>query len=435
MTTSAPERIAFFVSSHGFGHASRACAVMQALREQRPAVELRVYTETPEWFFRDSVGDVHYRHLRTDVGLVQRSPLLEDIPATIEELARFMPFRPAVVDSLAAEIADCELVVCDVSPLGLHVAAAAGVPSVLVENFTWDWIYRAYADMHPALVPFIDYVEFVNRKADLRIQTEPLCHAVSGSAKVGPIARRLRESRTAVRDRLEIDPSTPLVLVSMGGVPAKYPFLERLRDRSDCILLIPGAAHERRRDGAILMLPARSDFYHPDLVNACDALVCKSGYSTLAEAHRSGPPLAWFPREHFPESPVLDAFIEREMSGIRLHPSDWDNGAWIDRLPELLALKRRLPGVTTGADQVASLLLEFTVTGRDPRASGGVAVVGRTVGLGLTSGGSVHQASQNPADCELETDQDDGKRKADPDEVGGEPGGHGSASSSGTDFR
>lgn len=357
MTKAGPDRIAFFVSSHGFGHASRACAVMQALREQRPAIGLRVYTETPEWFFRDSVGDVDYRSLRTDIGLVQRSPLLEDVPATIEELARFMPFRPTVVDGLAAEVADCDRVVCDVSPLGLHVAAVAGLRSVLVENFTWDWIYRAYADEYPALAPFIDYVERINRTADLRIQAEPVCHAVSGSVTVGTIARRLRESRMALRDRLGVDSDTRLVLVSMGGVPAEYPFLERLRDRSDCVLLIPGAATERRRDGAVLMLPARSDFYHPDLVNACDALVCKAGYSTLAEAHQSGPPVAWFPRERFPESPVLDAFVARNLSGIRLLPSDWDDGAWIDRLPELLALDRRPPGVADGADQVARLLL------------------------------------------------------------------------------
>jgi len=54
---------------------------------------------------------------------------------------------------------------------------------------------------------------------------------------------------------------------------------------------------------------------------------------------------------------VLDAFIEREMPGIRLQPSDWDDGAWIDHLPQLLALGRRPPAVTRGADQVAMKLL------------------------------------------------------------------------------
>lgn len=358
MNASAPARIAFFVSSHGFGHASRACAVMQSLRRQRPDVELRVYTRTPEWFFRDSVGELDYRGRQTDVGLVQRSPLLEDLPATLVELAAFMPFRSRAVDHLAAEIADQDLVVCDVSPLGLRAAAAAGVASVLIENFTWDWIYRAYVDAHPGLRPFIDYVAAVNRTAALRIQAEPVCQPVPDAVTARPIARRLHEDRALVRERLGIDPGTPLVLVSMGGVPAEYPFLKRLPKRDDCVLLLPGAATQRRRDGALLVLPERSGFHHPDLVNACDALVCKAGYSTLAEACQAGVPLAWFPRERFPESPVLDAFIAREMSGIRLRPSDWDDGTWIDRLPKLLSLDRRPPAVAAGADQVARLLLQ-----------------------------------------------------------------------------
>lgn len=363
MTAQERPRIVFFVSSHGFGHAARACAVMQSLRRLRPGVELRVYTETPEWFFRDSVGTVDYRILRTDIGLVQRSPLHEDVPATIEELAAFMPFRPAVVDGLAAANADRDLLVCDIAPLGLRVAATAGVPSVLLENFTWDWIYRAYADVHARLAPFIDEIEAINRTATLRIQAEPVCHVVPGAVAVMPIARSLRESRAEVRRRLGLDPRVPLVLVSMGGVPAEYPFLARLRERTDCVVLIPGAASQRRREGAVLMLPARSDFYHPDLVNACDALVCKAGYSTLAEAHQAGVPLAWFPREHFPESPVLDGFIERNLSGIRLRPSDWDTGGWIDRLPELLHLARRPPGGTAGAGEIARLLLQRITDG------------------------------------------------------------------------
>ncbi|MCA1791478.1 MAG: hypothetical protein LC667_17015, partial [Thioalkalivibrio sp.] len=327
------------------------------------------YTETPAWFFRDSVGEVDYRALRTDIGLVQRSPLLEDIPATLEQLAAFMPFRPALVNKLARQIVDRNLVVCDVSPLGLHVAATAGVPSVLLENFTWDWIYRAYVAEHPGLARYVDDMAAMNDRADVHVQAEPVCRADPAAITVEPIARQLRESRSAVRNRLGVEPDVPLVLVSMGGVPAQYPFLARLRDRRDCVCLLPGAATERRREGALLVLPTRSDFYHPDLVNACDALVCKAGYSTLAEAHQAGVPLAWFPREHFPESPVLDAFIEREMPGIRLEPSDWDDGAWIDCLPQLLALGRRPPAVTRGADQVARLLLQ-QIEGGSPKRGG-----------------------------------------------------------------
>ena len=39
---------------------------------------------------------------------------------------------------------DVRLVIADAPPLGCAAAAAAGIPSVVVSNFTWDWIYQAY---------------------------------------------------------------------------------------------------------------------------------------------------------------------------------------------------------------------------------------------------------------------------------------------------
>ena len=49
-------------------------------------------------------------------------------------------------------------VVADAPPLGCAAAAAAGIPSVVVSNFTWDWIYEEYRDelsAAPHLFPLI----------------------------------------------------------------------------------------------------------------------------------------------------------------------------------------------------------------------------------------------------------------------------------------
>ena len=62
-------RLAYFVSPHGFGHAARACAVMQAVRTAWPDVVFEVFTLVPEWFFAESLGSGFRHHLlRTDVG-------------------------------------------------------------------------------------------------------------------------------------------------------------------------------------------------------------------------------------------------------------------------------------------------------------------------------------------------------------------------------
>jgi len=38
------KRIAYFISSHGFGHAARAAAVMETLSESNPGVRFEIFT-------------------------------------------------------------------------------------------------------------------------------------------------------------------------------------------------------------------------------------------------------------------------------------------------------------------------------------------------------------------------------------------------------
>ncbi|MBC2715495.1 MAG: hypothetical protein HF978_09310 [Desulfobacteraceae bacterium] len=47
--------IAYFVTFHGFGHAARASAVMNAIYARWPFVHFEIFTQTPEWFFKDSL--------------------------------------------------------------------------------------------------------------------------------------------------------------------------------------------------------------------------------------------------------------------------------------------------------------------------------------------------------------------------------------------
>ena len=147
-----PHHIAYFISPHGFGHATRAAAVMAAIQTLSPGAHFEIFTRAPEWLFQASLpGSFTYQSLMSDIGLVQRSPLQEDLPATLERLEAFLPFDQALVKDLSAQVQElaCRLIVCDIAPLGIAVAAQAGLPSVLVENFTWDWIYAGYLDSEP----------------------------------------------------------------------------------------------------------------------------------------------------------------------------------------------------------------------------------------------------------------------------------------------
>ena len=355
--TKAQDAIAIFISPHGLGHAARAAAVMEAIRVRQPGVRLELFTTAPEWFFQSSLkGPFRYHKEACDVGLVQKNAMEEDLSETIKILDGFLPFSEARVKRLAAAVrrAGCRLVICDIAPLGIAVAKAAGVPSILIENFTWDWIYAAYRDPGGHMGRHIAYLRSWFRQATYRVQTEPVSVPAPDAALVTPpVGRRPRLSRAAMRVRLGLEAGRKAVLLTMGGVAHPLGFMNRLARRTDICFLLPGNRQDLHVEGAIHHIPQHLDFYHPDLVHASDAVVGKAGYSTLAEVYHAGVPFGYVLRERFPEAAKLGAFIDREMSGIQIAPADFESGIWIRRLDKILSLPRAVRTRVNGADRIA----------------------------------------------------------------------------------
>jgi hypothetical protein len=361
--------IAYFVSAHGFGHAARATAVMAAVHRRLPQAHFHIFTMAPDWFFADSLDGPHTCHpLETDVGLAQRTPLVEDLQETVDRLNAFFPIRPNRLETCCHQVAAqrCRLVICDIAALGIAVATELGLPSILVENFTWDWIYDHYPDAPPELKRHARYQGQVYRQADHRIQTEPVCRPLPVDLTVPPVCRTAVAGRADTRRRLQIAPDMPVVLVTMGGTPVTYSFLSHLRQEGGICFLLPGIASKAegiRKKENLVMLPARSDFRHPDLIKATDAVVGKVGYSTLAEVYHAGIPFGFVQRPEFPESPPLADFIRSRMTALEIDPQDFEAGRWIPTLGRLLAYPRRSPGCPNGAHRIAEFIHKRLASG------------------------------------------------------------------------
>ncbi|MBI5062907.1 MAG: hypothetical protein HZB87_05450 [Desulfatitalea sp.] len=356
-----PPAIAYFISYHGFGHASRAAAVMAALTRLLPGVRLELFTDCPAWIFSDSLSVPFGHHpLRADIGLVQHSPLEEDPAATVRALDAWLPWDATQIDSLCQTVRglNCRIVVSDISALGLAVARGAGLPGVLIENFTWDFIYAAYFSAAPGLRVHSDFFQRIYAQADLHLQTEPLCRPAAGAKRVAPIAREPRTEPEEIHRRLKIPAAAPMVLLSMGGVPDQFQFLSRLPERIDAYIVIPGANNMSSPHPKVILLPTHSGYFHPDLLQAADLLIGKAGYSTIAEAFLTGTPFGYIPRPQSPESPALERFIQTHLSSHPITAEAYKAGSWLALLPALLKLPRGKPVEENGADTVARLLME-----------------------------------------------------------------------------
>jgi len=354
-------RIGFCISGHGFGHATRAIAVMQALAARLP-VHFVILTTAPAWLFADSLKAPHTVHVvETDIGLIQQDALSVDLPATLEALRRFYPLRETEIDQATALLQACALVLCDIAPLGIAVARRLGIPSVLVENFTWDWIYQGYVDRCPGLQPLIEYLGPLFAQADYRIQTSPVCRPQGGAMVVEPVARRLGRPEL-IRQRLFCEPGQRLVLLTMGGLgigEQQRAALTPLLGQRGTVFVLAGWSRENEFSANLRFLAQDGSLYHPDLVAAADLVVGKTGYSTVAEAYLAQTAYAMLPRPGFREAPVLEAFVDRHLLSWKTDMDALISGTWLEPLTRLPAVKSPRSQRINGAEQIADFLLSL----------------------------------------------------------------------------
>lgn len=353
------DRIACFISPHGFGHAARAAAVMEALGNHRPSCHFDIFTTVPHQFFEDSLSVSHTRYpVTTDIGLIQKSAFAEDLDRTLASLNAFMPFDPTLVSDLSRTVTRnrCDLILCDIAPLGIAVGRVSGVPTVLIENFTWDRIYGGYPSMAAAMEIHIDYLRPMFAGADHHIQTEPVCFRGNADLTVGPVSRSFRSKKAEIRRRLRIPMSQKTVLITTGGIPGHYRFLGCLSSYLDATFILPGSSRSPEFRDNMILLPHHSNFFHPDLVNASDVVIGKAGYSTISEVYAAGVPFGYVARERFPESPGLVDFIRKKMDSVAFGEEDFISGRWVERLPHLLSMRRRHRCVRNGSEEIAAYI-------------------------------------------------------------------------------
>ncbi len=144
----------------------------------------------------------------------------------------------------------------------------------------------------------------------------------------------------------------------MGGLPENFPELKPLQWHPDFLLVFTGQKQTIRLTENILLLHS-NNMYHPDLLGAADLVVCKTGYSTLAECCQAGARVISVSRDNYPESKPLQGYLEKVLGGIAITPEAYASGDWLNIAAERITMPRSVPCKENGADRVAEFLCKL----------------------------------------------------------------------------
>jgi L-arabinokinase len=346
--------LAAYVSGHGFGHLTRLCEVLRAVRARAPDLAITVVGEVPEALVRRAVPGAALRRVACDVGLAQHDALVVDEPGTA---ARCREFDRTWDDRLRAEAAflrgaGARAVLADVPALALAAAAEAGVPGLALGNFSWDWIYRHLAARQPSLLESAERAAGAYARAELLLEL-PFAGDLSvfpRRERVGLVARRPRVERGDARRRLGLDGGRPAVLVSFGGVGVPGLSREVLGRDPAFRFLLPEDLPAERLDALHLD--------YPDVVGAADVVVTKPGYGIVADAIGAGTRVVYTERGDFPEYPVMVREMGQWLAAAHVSNDDLRAGRLADPIERVLSAPVPPPPDLGGAARAAARVLE-----------------------------------------------------------------------------
>ena len=358
-------RIWCSISGHGFGHGAQTMPILNELGRRLPDLHILLRTSLPQQFLKDNLTLPWELHPSIqDIGCVQDGPLLIDVGKTLIENERFHLDWSRKVRAEAEMIRSHQpdLVISNISYLGVEAGAQSGIPTVAMGSLSWDGVleyFRTQVSDTPQHI--IDQIRQSYQKAPLMVRFAPALPMIAFKdlVDVGPIAGPPLQSTGMVRELLHMHPDEKIVLIAFGGIRLSSFPVKSLTQSRGYRFLIDGSVDVENPSQVsstkTLPIPFRQILAEADLI------VTKPGYATVIEAVRNAIPVVYVRRYNFWDEQILVDYLHRFGRARELQIDQFYNGEWLEaletvqQLPPPLELPPEL-GTQSAAEIIAKLL-------------------------------------------------------------------------------
>ena len=333
----------YYVSGHGFGHATRVVEVTRHLIDAGHTVHIATAAPHSIWLAEIDSLRLHFRRCLLDSGAIQSDALtvnrmesLRTYEALFERQEETVQGEVGFLQSVCAD-----LVVVDIAPMACTAARLAGVRCVVCTNFTWDFIYAEYVETQGQRFRVLceeianDYAQ-----ADLLLRL-PGCTPMPAFRRVEDVplvVRMARTPRETIRARHGIPADAKVCIYNFGGQPTGWQLREDFLPPG-WVCLVCTALKMPLLPPNFIKPPA--DAYTPDLIDAADVMLGKVGYGTVSEAVAHDKPFVFIRRDYFNEQPFLLKLLSSHGLAHELRRDEFYAGRWAEKLE--IALGRGAP--------------------------------------------------------------------------------------------
>jgi len=243
----------------------------------------------------------------------------------------------------------------------LAAARHAGVPSIALANFSWDWIYRHLGRRHPLLLQAAEHAARAYATAGLLLRL-PFAGDLSAFPRIEDVplvARRPVIPKSAARQRLSLD-GRPAVLLSFGGIGMPELDPSALGRLDEYGFLVTGRVGTGRAPNLRHLAAAdlaAAGLRYEDLVGAVDVVVSKPGYGIVTDCIGAGTRFVYTDRGDFPEYPILVAEMPRYLPTRYVSNDDLRAGRLGEALRDVRAIASPPAPRTDGAEVAARRLM------------------------------------------------------------------------------
>ncbi|MHA1300872.1 MAG: glycosyltransferase family protein, partial [Candidatus Helarchaeota archaeon] len=316
------KNIAYYITTHGYGHATRSVAIIRAL-QKIPNLNITVCSAfqneiVGKWF---QSKNINFHKVETLFGVRYKDFIQVDLDLSVNIFKKALQKRKKFIDN---ELDFCkknkiDLIISDISPFQFDIAYKLKIPSIAISNFDWysifEFIFKKYD-----LNNFRESLELVKasyEKADvlLRLPFSIDMKYFKKTIDVSLVVRKLTRSREEIRKLLKIRENDFLIFFGITDFNFSAKELidkfNKLKSKENSLYILfssflrPSISNEE-----YFRFISDSEQESQDYLVSSDIVIGKLGYGTVSECVAYKKPLIYTMRQDFIEDKALYKGIE-----------------------------------------------------------------------------------------------------------------------------